>query len=363
VSSLDRFKYFRGVKTPTAKFLVATGVIGAFLVLVISGVTTWLSYQNTSKDSSRHIADIDKNSLPSLSITGATLGSTAEEGLFSINVPTNIKAKLVAGGGITTNNTNIDAGTGKVTASNIIYSITPGPNVTFSGDPQNPTLSVATVGAPTGTANRITVTGSQVDIASTYSGQSSINKVGTLTSGVWQASQIGVAYLNAGSCGLNEFIQAINGSLTCGTDQLGGSSPQQIKKDNVNFQTASELNFVTADIAVATGGATQVNLSLANTAVSAGSYPTNASYVSTFSVDAKGRLTAAGSTSIAISGTQITSGTINDARLSANVSLLGSSIDLASEVTGTLPASSVGTGLTDAQVSDTLTSSLFVGSG
>jgi hypothetical protein len=38
-------------------------------------------------------------------------------------------------------------------------------------------------------------------------------------------------------------------------------------------------------------------------------------------------------------------------------------IDLAADVTGTLPAAAVGTGLTDAQVSDTLTASLFVGSG
>ena len=40
-----------------------------------------------------------------------------------------------------------------------------------------------------------------------------------------------------------------------------------------------------------------------------------------------------------------------------------SAVDLAADVTGTLPAASVGTGLTDAQVSNTLQSSLFVGSG
>lgn len=38
-------------------------------------------------------------------------------------------------------------------------------------------------------------------------------------------------------------------------------------------------------------------------------------------------------------------------------------VDLAADVTGTLPAAAVGTGLTDAQVSDTLTASKVVGSG
>jgi hypothetical protein len=49
------------------------------------------------------------------------------------------------------------------------------------------------------------------------------------------------------------------------------------------------------------------------------------------------------------------SGSIADGALSSNVSLLGLSIDLASEVTGTLSAASVGTGLTDAQVNDDIT--------
>jgi hypothetical protein len=48
-------------------------------------------------------------------------------------------------------------------------------------------------------------------------------------------------------------------------------------------------------------------------------------------------------------------GSVADGALSANVSLLGPSVDLASEVTGTLPAGSVGNGLTDAQINNTLT--------
>jgi hypothetical protein len=55
-------------------------------------------------------------------------------------------------------------------------------------------------------------------------------------------------------------------------------------------------------------------LLLADTAVVAGSYG-SASSVATFTVDPKGRLTAAGSVPIALAGSAITSGTIDDARL------------------------------------------------
>jgi len=55
-------------------------------------------------------------------------------------------------------------------------------------------------------------------------------------------------------------------------------------------------------------------VSLANTAVAAGSYG-SASNVATFTVDAQGRLTVAGSVAIALPGSAITSGTVAAARL------------------------------------------------
>jgi hypothetical protein len=55
-------------------------------------------------------------------------------------------------------------------------------------------------------------------------------------------------------------------------------------------------------------------LSLANTAVTIGSYG-SANYTSTFTVDQQGRMTAAGSTAIALDGSAITSGTVQNARL------------------------------------------------
>ncbi len=62
----------------------------------------------------------------------------------------------------------------------------------------------------------------------------------------------------------------------------------------------------------ALGGSTTINL--ANTAVEAGSYG-SATHVAHFTVDAQGRLTAAGTTAIAIAGEAISSGTVANARL------------------------------------------------
>lgn len=45
----------------------------------------------------------------------------------------------------------------------------------------------------TGTSNRITITGNQIDIAGTYVGQTSITTLGTIATGVWNGTDIAVA--------------------------------------------------------------------------------------------------------------------------------------------------------------------------
>lgn len=50
-----------------------------------------------------------------------------------------------------------------------------------------------------GTTNRISVSGSGVDISANYAGQSSITTVGTITTGTWQGTPIGVAYGGTGA--------------------------------------------------------------------------------------------------------------------------------------------------------------------
>lgn len=80
----------------------------------------------------------------------------------------------------------------------------------------------------TGTASRITVSGAGVDIASTYVGQSSITTLGTITTGAWNGTAIGVVY---GGIGLTSAITGLlkgNGSAysaaVAGTDYLDPNS-------------------------------------------------------------------------------------------------------------------------------------------
>ena len=76
----------------------------------------------------------------------------------------------------------------------------------------------------TGTANRISVSGSGVDIASTYVGQSTITTLGTITTGTWSASTIAVANGGTGATTLTGLLKG-NGTSAFsaavdGTDYL-----------------------------------------------------------------------------------------------------------------------------------------------
>lgn len=85
--------------------------------------------------------------------------------------------------------------------------------------------------AAVGTANRISVSGSGIDISASYAGQTSITTLGTVVTGVWNASIIGLAYGGAGA-DLTALADGVilkkNGSAliaaTPGTDFLNSSS-------------------------------------------------------------------------------------------------------------------------------------------
>ena len=91
---------------------------------------------------------------------------------------------LATDGAITLDTTSLSfvqfSGAGQITAGN---------GLTKSGN----TLDVG------GTADRITVNADSVDIASTYAGQSTITTVGTVATGTWEATDVGVAHGGTGA--------------------------------------------------------------------------------------------------------------------------------------------------------------------
>ena len=88
-------------------------------------------------------------------------------------------------GWVLTNDGAVTVGTTALTFTQFtgLGQITAGDGLTKTGN----TLNVV------GTADRITANGDSVDIASTYAGQSSIVTVGTITTGVWNGTDIAVA--------------------------------------------------------------------------------------------------------------------------------------------------------------------------
>jgi hypothetical protein len=112
-----------------------------------------------------------------------------------------------------------------------------------------------------------------------------------------------------------------------------------------DFITSSALSpYLTTSTAAST------YLTISNAASTYLTTSTAASTYLTISNAASTYLTPTGNGSglTALNASSLSSGTVSDSRLSANVSLLGSSIALGSEVTGTLPIANGGTGQTTA---------------
>lgn len=82
-------------------------------------------------------------------------------------------------------------------------------------------VTTGSVTSVSGTLNRITSTGGQapvIDIAATYVGQTSLTTLGTITTGVWNASVINVPYGGTGAASFTPYA-VICGGIT-GTSQL-----------------------------------------------------------------------------------------------------------------------------------------------
>jgi hypothetical protein len=144
-------------------------------------------------------------------------------------------------------------GTITVGSSSIIWtqfsgagSFTAGDGLSQSGN----TINVNVV------ADRTAITGDAVDIASTYAGQSSITTLGTITTGVWNGTDVAVAdggtgASDAANARLNLGIKTSAGAVTTNASKLARVASQSCAASAGGTSTTTVThNFNTLDVAV-----------------------------------------------------------------------------------------------------------------
>lgn len=157
--------------TRAEDFDSAVEIAGGDFVFVDNGST----YGNTGWVCADEVATVGTDAVNWIQFSGAGTylagdGLTLTGGTFDINLATN------SGLSITSDELQV--------ASSIA-----GDGLTFSS-------GVIAVG---GTTDRISVSADAIDIASTYVGQSSITTVGTISSGTWQGTAVGISYGGTGA--------------------------------------------------------------------------------------------------------------------------------------------------------------------
>lgn len=118
-----------------------------------------------------------------------------------------------------------------------------------------------------GTANRITVNADTVDIASTYAGQSSITTLGTIATGTWEATDVGIAHggTNASTAsGARTNLGETTAGFSTTTPVLARVAAQTIG-DNSNTSFTITHNFGTRDVLVQVYDASTYDTVIADT--------------------------------------------------------------------------------------------------
>jgi phage-related tail fiber protein len=145
-------------------------------------------------------------------------------------------------------------------------------------------------------------------IPSTYR-MVTVNNQGLVTSGANPTTLTEYGIVDAQP--LNSNLTAI-GATTGNAGLLRKTAANTWSLDTNSYLTGNQTITIGGD--VAGSGTTAFNLTLSNTGVGAGTYG-SASSIGTFQVDAKGRIIAASSVTIAINASSVTAGTFADARV------------------------------------------------
>jgi hypothetical protein len=150
--------------------------------------------------------------------------------------------------------------------------ITAGDGLTKTGN----TLNVV------GTADRITANGDSIDIASTYAGQSSIVTVGTITTGVWNGTDIAVADGGTGAStaadartnlGATTKYTVANPELTVTSGQVTWTVTHNLGIRTVVIQVYDTVSYDQVEVDVVRTGTNTATLSwVASATVDAGKY-------------------------------------------------------------------------------------------
>jgi hypothetical protein len=133
-----------------------------------------------------------------------------------------------------------------------------------------------------GTADRITANGDSVDIASTYAGQSSIVTVGTITTGVWNGTDIAIADGGTGAStaaaartnlGATTKYTEANPELTVSSGQVTWTVTHSLGIRTVVVQVYDAVSYDQVEVDVVRTGTNTVTLTwVASATVDAGKY-------------------------------------------------------------------------------------------
>ncbi len=126
----------------------AMALAGALALLLLFFTFGFINAQNANDtdlafQNKAVLAAGDKTPLIVLRVNVPSVFGKQATFLDSVNIQKGLTVGGVAtlSGGVVTNNADINAGTGRLTASNVIYSLLAGSNISITGDPQNPTIA------------------------------------------------------------------------------------------------------------------------------------------------------------------------------------------------------------------------------